>query len=53
MAPPKPPVGRQGGGVPIAALLTDLPSHFYTRQSVMVMDNTVTLGRNKARWVRH
>jgi hypothetical protein len=43
--------GGGGGGVPMAALLSDLPPHFYTRQPGMMVDNSATLGRGKARWV--
>jgi hypothetical protein len=43
-----------GGGPPLAAMLTDLPPHFCTRQlgvTMMGQGSSATLGRGKTRWV--
>lgn len=42
-----------GGGPPLAAMLTDLPPHFCTRQLgvTMMQGSSATLGRGKTRWV--
>lgn len=42
-----------GGGPPLAAMLTDLPPHFCTRQlgvTMMGQGSSATLGRGKTRW---
>ena len=42
-----------GSGPPLAAMLTDLPPHFCTRQLgvTMMQGSSATLGRGKTRWV--